>query len=93
MTAILALVLFMQFDYTVCSGEPEIIVEPWSEFVHFGNTGECKAWVAFGEKQDYVIRLGDFCIFLDQPETIIEPLPLESFDFRQVIITNQSPHR
>ena len=45
-------------------------------FVQFGNTGECKSWVAYGEKQDYVVRLGDFCVFFDSPETIIEPLPL-----------------
>ena len=62
-------------------------------FVQFGNTGECKSWVAYGEKQDYVVRLGDFCVFFDSPETIIEPLPDFGFDFREIMITNQSSHR
>jgi hypothetical protein len=46
-------------------------------FLQFGDTGLCKARVMYGENQDYVIVLGDFCVFFDSPETIIEPLPLE----------------
>lgn len=46
-------------------------------FLQFTGTGLCKSWVVHGENQDYVVRLGDFCVFFDSPETIMQPLPLE----------------